>query len=309
MVPSKVSNNTFNDTFFNSQDNSNATLRSVYVSAPKSYAISGMIMVGAIVGVIVIVVLMACFHMFSRWYSHRVRRQRRRQRRRLGRRRRASNIVFRVDHIPATVRTGKNRRLEVSVRNSLPNFVYSKVTHKEDLDCAVCLSEFEEDETGRVLPNCHHSFHTECIDMWFHSHSTCPVCRAKVGPFDPTRNKDVLKTVSKPVQSVELAPVQPSSSTCSEASFTDRRSGLDLGCVKIEVPSEIESIDELMPSSPVSYGFTSLENPSQSLKNMTSTNQKLVDVSPSTEIGTSCLSNTELDIELGIFEQKVREQV
>lgn len=52
----------------------------------------------------------------------------------------------------------------------------------------MCLSEFEHGETGRVLPKCNHSFHTECIDMWFHSHSTCPLCRAPVETtFEPHR--------------------------------------------------------------------------------------------------------------------------
>ncbi|MGJ2918479.1 RING finger domain-containing protein, partial [Salmonella enterica subsp. enterica serovar Paratyphi A] len=38
----------------------------------------------------------------------------------------------------------------------------------------MCLSEFEEKDKLRVLPKCNHGFHLECIDMWFHSHSTCP---------------------------------------------------------------------------------------------------------------------------------------
>ena len=47
-------------------------------------------------------------------------------------------------------------------------------------ECAVCISEFQENEQGRILPLCGHSFHTECIDMWLYSHSTCPLCRALV---------------------------------------------------------------------------------------------------------------------------------
>ena len=48
------------------------------------------------------------------------------------------------------------------------------------LECAVCLCEFEAYEKGRFLPSCHHSFHIDCIDMWFISHSTCPLCRTPV---------------------------------------------------------------------------------------------------------------------------------
>ncbi|KAK1325715.1 E3 ubiquitin-protein ligase ATL41 [Acorus calamus] len=49
-------------------------------------------------------------------------------------------------------------------------------------DCSICLSAFEEEELARVLPNCKHVFHVECIDMWLGSHSTCPVCRAEAEP-------------------------------------------------------------------------------------------------------------------------------
>ncbi|RWW29033.1 hypothetical protein GW17_00006469 [Ensete ventricosum] len=46
------------------------------------------------------------------------------------------------------------------------------------LECAVCLSEFEDDETLRLLPGCCHVFHLDCIGVWLASHVTCPVCRA-----------------------------------------------------------------------------------------------------------------------------------
>ncbi|OWM64627.1 hypothetical protein CDL15_Pgr020594 [Punica granatum] len=45
--------------------------------------------------------------------------------------------------------------------------------------CAVCLCEFSEDEDIRVLPECAHTFHAGCIDMWLFSHSNCPLCRAE----------------------------------------------------------------------------------------------------------------------------------
>ncbi|XP_056844949.1 RING-H2 finger protein ATL2-like [Raphanus sativus] len=70
--------------------------------------------------------------------------------------------------------------LDPAVLKSLPVFTFSDATHKDPIECAVCLSEFEEGETGRVLPGCKHAFHVECIDMWFHSHSTCPLCRSLV---------------------------------------------------------------------------------------------------------------------------------
>lgn len=48
----------------------------------------------------------------------------------------------------------------------------------DELECAVCISEFEEKEVLRLLPGCCHVFHRECIDAWLADHVTCPVCRA-----------------------------------------------------------------------------------------------------------------------------------
>lgn len=52
----------------------------------------------------------------------------------------------------------------------------------EGTDCSVCLSEFQEDESLRLLPKCRHAFHLPCIDMWLKSHSNCPLCRSAVIP-------------------------------------------------------------------------------------------------------------------------------
>lgn len=50
----------------------------------------------------------------------------------------------------------------------------------EGTECSVCLNEFEEDETLRLLPKCSHAFHIPCIDTWLRSHTNCPLCRAPI---------------------------------------------------------------------------------------------------------------------------------
>lgn len=50
----------------------------------------------------------------------------------------------------------------------------------EGIDCSVCLSEFQEDESLRLLPKCSHAFHLPCIDRWLKFHSNCPLCRANI---------------------------------------------------------------------------------------------------------------------------------
>ncbi|KAG4995727.1 hypothetical protein AAZX31_10G007500 [Glycine max] len=47
-------------------------------------------------------------------------------------------------------------------------------------ECSVCLSEFEQDEKLRVIPNCSHVFHIDCIDVWLQNNAHCPLCRRTV---------------------------------------------------------------------------------------------------------------------------------
>lgn len=56
----------------------------------------------------------------------------------------------------------------------------------EGTDCSVCLSEFQEDESIRLLPKCSHAFHLPCIDTWLKSHANCPLCRANIVSFNAT---------------------------------------------------------------------------------------------------------------------------
>ncbi|XP_022958842.1 RING-H2 finger protein ATL52-like [Cucurbita moschata] len=55
----------------------------------------------------------------------------------------------------------------------------------EESDCAICLSEFQENESLRLLPKCSHAFHLACIDTWLKSNSSCPFCRSNITPTNP----------------------------------------------------------------------------------------------------------------------------
>ncbi|OAY39547.1 RING-H2 finger protein ATL54-like [Manihot esculenta] len=71
--------------------------------------------------------------------------------------------------------------LQPSVINSIAVCKYKRGDGLvEGTDCSVCLSEFQEDETLRLLPKCSHAFHIPCIDTWLRSHTNCPLCRAPV---------------------------------------------------------------------------------------------------------------------------------
>jgi len=86
------------------------------------------------------------------------------------------HFTFVSDNLPVV-----RRGLDTAVLQSLPVTVFDAKEFKEGLECSVCLSDISDGEEVRILPKCNHGFHVNCIDMWFHSHSTCPLCRSAVG--------------------------------------------------------------------------------------------------------------------------------
>ncbi|XP_009373423.2 RING-H2 finger protein ATL54-like [Pyrus x bretschneideri] len=71
--------------------------------------------------------------------------------------------------------------LQQSIINSISVCKYRKDEGLiEGTECSVCLTEFQEDDTLRLLPKCNHAFHIPCIDTWLRSHTNCPLCRANI---------------------------------------------------------------------------------------------------------------------------------
>ncbi|EFH46452.1 hypothetical protein ARALYDRAFT_329916 [Arabidopsis lyrata subsp. lyrata] len=123
--------------------------------------------------ILFIAILMVSLHLCSRWYLLRSSRFNRT----------AAALTFFANPSSTAVVTTSGG-LNPSVIKSLPIFTFSAATaQKNAIECAVCLSAFVDNESGRVLPNCKHTFHVHCIDMWFHSHSSCPLCRSLIEPF------------------------------------------------------------------------------------------------------------------------------
>ncbi|PIA42826.1 hypothetical protein AQUCO_02000343v1 [Aquilegia coerulea] len=92
-------------------------------------------------------------------------------------------------HAPTGLIRSRSRfsGIDKTVIESLPFFRFSSLRgSKEGLECAVCLSKFEETETLRLLPKCKHAFHVNCVDQWLENHSSCPLCRLKVDVDDLT---------------------------------------------------------------------------------------------------------------------------
>ncbi|XP_062080515.1 RING-H2 finger protein ATL16-like [Humulus lupulus] len=72
-----------------------------------------------------------------------------------------------------------NRGLDESVIREIPTFQF-KEDYTSVFGCVVCLNEFQVHETLRVLPNCNHAFHLDCIDIWLQKNANCPLCRTNI---------------------------------------------------------------------------------------------------------------------------------
>ncbi|GMI81701.1 Arabidopsis Toxicos en Levadura 57 [Hibiscus trionum] len=72
--------------------------------------------------------------------------------------------------------SASRKGLDPTAIRSLPVYSYHG-NPKYQIDCPICLSEFEDKQCLKTIPHCKHVFHVECIDTWLSSHVSCPVCR------------------------------------------------------------------------------------------------------------------------------------
>ncbi|KAK7412924.1 hypothetical protein VNO78_04686 [Psophocarpus tetragonolobus] len=255
-----------------------------------SYSLSGKIMLSAIVLLFFVVILMLCLHIYARWYLRRVRRRHiRRQRDR-----RRNQLVFYNDSV---IPTALSRGLDAAVLATIPVFTFHPKTAENAPECAVCLSEFEPGEPGRVLPKCNHSFHTECIDMWFHSHATCPLCRAPVERVPEP--EAVVVTVPDPEPGSVSVPVENrTASSSSSSSVGSRKSD-----VTIEVPprGEISQSESGRDSPSTQSSFRSPVSRMLSFTRILSRERK--GSVPPSPCGGACSSAAESDTERGRREE------
>lgn len=147
-------------------------------------SLDGNIMLAAIISLLLVILFVLLLHVYAKWFLGQARYNHNTPRN-------SSSSVsipgvlgsrfhhFHTFTIDTTLSDSTpTKGLEPSIISSIPLLVLKEAKH--DLECVICLTVFEQEEVGRKLPKCGHAFHVECIDMWLHSHSTCPICRASV---------------------------------------------------------------------------------------------------------------------------------
>lgn len=64
----------------------------------------------------------------------------------------------------------------------------------EEDSCSICREPFENSSIIRKINSCGHKFHLSCIDTWFQTQHTCPMCRVSVRILIPSGNTSAAET-------------------------------------------------------------------------------------------------------------------
>ncbi|XWS15815.1 hypothetical protein CRYUN_Cryun34aG0034000 [Craigia yunnanensis] len=147
--------------------------------------------------------------------------------RRQERRRRAALYSQRSDQIAtidveSSINEPPKSGFDPLVITSLPMFTYkltiSQVDHDDEpIEYSVCLGTIMKESTVRLLPNCKHMFHVECIASWLGSHTTCSICRAVAEPTVQPEDKELgsrlnmshslMSSLDNPPPSIIIRPI------------------------------------------------------------------------------------------------------
>ena len=71
-----------------------------------------------------------------------------------------------------------NKGLSKEKIKNIPEKPFHKALFDDNLECIICMENFEENEKVKQL-YCGHIFHGDCIDKWLEKEKKCPFCKAE----------------------------------------------------------------------------------------------------------------------------------
>ncbi|XP_020540836.1 putative RING-H2 finger protein ATL21A isoform X1 [Jatropha curcas] len=83
-----------------------------------------------------------------------------------------------------------NAGLDAPTIESYPKVVVGesrRLPNPDDYICSICLCEYKPEETLKIIPECQHCFHADCIYEWLRLKASCPICRISPQPLLPTQ--------------------------------------------------------------------------------------------------------------------------
>ncbi|KAK4376109.1 hypothetical protein RND71_006786 [Anisodus tanguticus] len=112
-------------------------------------------------------------------------------------RRRSGQLVVDDEEPRGQIRQGDDHEFVISTKehlgldaktiSALPIFMFKlsllknnvkKLNNYMESECSICLGCYEDEEIVKMMPKCHHGFHSPCLDKWLGNCSTRPICRS-----------------------------------------------------------------------------------------------------------------------------------
>ncbi|KAG5552007.1 hypothetical protein RHGRI_010179 [Rhododendron griersonianum] len=206
-------------------------------SKRNQYNLNSKVMLTAVVSLSLVVVIVTVLHIYARF----VLRRQARRRATMQQLRLAVSLAQAATEPPTS-------GLNPAVIASLPIFAFKQTGHSDDTsgggrtECAVCLSFLEDGEMVRILPNCKHTFHVDCVDKWLTSQSTCPVCRTEAEPRHLPQSCEAV--------GARALPTAPPVQEIGNSELTNAEGTSDGGA--LETPSSAKIVNSGGPSSRLS---------------------------------------------------------
>jgi hypothetical protein len=96
---------------------------------------------------------------------------------------RNNNIYGQIDNITRNIidnisNINQNEGLNINQLRQYTSLVVSTENIQEK--CEICHENIKKLDILRTLNLCNHSFHQECIDVWFETNNKCPYCRGTI---------------------------------------------------------------------------------------------------------------------------------
>lgn len=176
--------------------------------------VAGKVMVVGIILLFFVVIFFCCLHLYFKWFYQ----QQTTTNNIMSRRRRRRRMDFAGGHLSQEMVVVSSESsgvgLEAWVLKSIPVVTVDEGADDEELmECAVCLCGVREGEKARILPKCNHGFHVDCIDMWFHSHATCPLCRNPISISVSSISSISIPSIPIPIQDQQHLPTTTTTTT------------------------------------------------------------------------------------------------
>lgn len=74
---------------------------------------------------------------------------------------------------------GVDEGLMIPILNNSGMSTSERILLREDAECCICLSSYEDGAELSALP-CNHHFHWPCITKWLRMNATCPLCKYNI---------------------------------------------------------------------------------------------------------------------------------